>query len=71
MCIVLDIEQISSQVIFGSGIRIAFKELGELPRISNVGLLRPLFETVKLKVLLEANENRRQRFFVDGLSETP
>ena len=71
MCIVLDIEQISSQVIFGSGIRIAFKELGELPHISNVGLLRPLFEAVKLKVLLEANENRRQRFFVDGHSETP
>ena len=71
MCIVLDIEQISSQIIFGSGIRIAFKELGELPHISNVRLLRPLFEAVTLNVLLQANGNRRPRFFVDGRSETP
>ncbi len=71
MCIVFDIEQISSQIVFGGGIRIAFKEFGEHPHISHVGLLRPLFEAVKLKVLLEADEDRRQRLFVDGHSETP
>ena len=71
MRIVFDIEKISSQVIFGSGLWLAFKELGELPNISNIRLLRPFFLAVKLKILLKANEDRRQRIFVDGHSETP
>jgi len=33
--------------------------------------LRTLCESVKLKVLLESNEGRGQRFFVFGHSETP
>lgn len=43
----------------------------ELANIADIGLLRPLATAVKLKILLEANEDGRQRFFVDRHDETP
>jgi hypothetical protein len=69
--IVLDEEEIVSQVVFGGGIGLALEEFRELANIADIGLLRALATAVKLKILLEANEDGRQRFFVDRHHETP
>lgn len=69
--IIFNEEEIISQVVFGSGIRISFKEFSELANITDIGFLRPLDSAVKLKILLEANEDGGQRFFVDRHRETP
>jgi hypothetical protein len=53
--IVLDEEEIVSQVVFGSGIGLALEEFRELANIADIGLLRALATAVKLKILLEAN----------------
>lgn len=71
MSIVLDEEEIVSQVVFGGGIGLALEEFRELANIADIGLLRALATAVKLKILLEANEDGRQRFFVDRHDETP
>ena len=71
MAIILDEEEIISQIIFGGGIGIALEEFRELANIADIGLLRALATAVKLKILLEANEDGRQRFFVDRHDETP
>jgi hypothetical protein len=69
--IILDEEQIVSQVVFGCGIGIALEEFCELTNIADIGLLRALTSAVKLESLLEAKEDGRQRFFVDRHDETP
>jgi hypothetical protein len=69
--IVLDEEEIVSQVVFGGGIGLALEEFRELANITDIGLLRALATAVKLKILLEAKEDGRQRFFVDRHDETP
>ena len=71
MAIILDEEEIISQIIFGGGIGLALDEFRELANIADIGLLRALASAVKLKILLEANEDGRQRFFVDRHHETP
>jgi hypothetical protein len=53
--IVLDEEEIVSQVVFGSGIGIALEEFCELTNIADIGLLRALASAVKL----EAKEDGR------------
>ena len=55
MAIILDEEEIISQIIFGSGIGLALEEFRELANIADIGLLRALATAVKLKILLEAN----------------
>ena len=52
----------------GIGIGIALEEFCEL---ADIGLLRPFATTIKLKISLEVNEDRRQRCFVDRHHETP
>jgi hypothetical protein len=52
-------------------IGLALEEFRELANIADIGLLRALATAVKLKILLEANEDGRQRFFVDRHHETP
>ena len=55
MAVVLDEEEIVSQVVFGSGIGIALEEFCELANIADIGLLRALASAVKL----EAKEDGR------------
>ena len=64
-------QQVVSQIVFGGGVWFAFEEFREFADGSAVGFLRTLFETVKLQVLFEANEDWGQRIFVFGHSETP
>ena len=54
LALVFDIEEVISQIIFGSGIRFAFKEFGKLSEHTDVGFLSSLAFSAKLQVLLHS-----------------
>jgi hypothetical protein len=62
--LVLDVEQVVSDIVLGSRVGITLKKLGEFSDSSSVGFLSSFGESIKLEVLLEPDEDRRKRVLV-------